>query len=123
MRQPTSKLEKRVAAWLRKEGKEYSNKEQGIYDDLVYGGCASGIVGYLCYYVDTVKFYKRYRNEISKLLYEVLKSTGCSVSELFGDSWNEEDPLALDYYNQNVLAWFGFEETARRLMENEDGDN
>ena len=36
-------------------------------------------------------------------------------SELFGDKWDNEDPLAIDYYNQNLLAWFGFEETMRNL--------
>ena len=29
--------------------------------------------------------------------------------------WETDDPLANDTYNQNLLAWFGFEETAHQL--------
>ena len=36
-------------------------------------------------------------------------------SELFGEKWDKEDPLAQDDYNQNLLAWFGFEETLRNI--------
>jgi len=36
---------------------------------------------------------------------------------LFGDKWDKSDPFADDTNNQNLLAWFGFEETARRLAD------
>lgn len=36
-----------------------------------------------------------------------------NLSDLFGERWDSEDPLATDTYNQNLLAWFGFEETLR----------
>ena len=38
-----------------------------------------------------------------------------SPTELFGDKWDKEDPLAQDDFNQNLLAWFGFEETLRNI--------
>ena len=96
---------------------------QAFLSDVTEHGCQSGIVTDLIYYVDTVKFFKRYRKEINELLVESLDDTGLSVSELFGDKWDKEDPLAQDTMNQNLLAWFGFEETAYRLMaqlENQD---
>ena len=34
---------------------------------------------------------------------------------IFGKKWDDEDPLAYYDYNQNLLAWFGFEETLRKL--------
>jgi hypothetical protein len=37
----------------------------------------------------------------------------------FGDKYDEEDVLGRDAYNMNLLAWFGFEETARRKTERE----
>ena len=50
------------------------------------------------------------------LLYETMNGTGLyAPSELFGDKWDKEDPLAQDDYNQNLLAWFGFEETLRNI--------
>ena len=79
-------------------------------------GCQSGVVGELIYYSDTVRFYKQYRQEINALLYGTMSETGLyAPSELFGDKWDKEDPLAQDDYNQNLLAWFGFEETLRNI--------
>lgn len=37
---------------------------------------------------------------------------------MFGDKWDEEDPLAQNTFNQNLLAWFGFEETLREVAMN-----
>jgi len=119
MRKPTNKLERHVAAWLKREGKEYSDREQGALDDLVYGGCISGMVTHLIYYTDTVKFYKRYQAEIVEVLYDTLRRKHVGVGQYFGDKWDRDDPLAMDVYNQNALAWFAFEEVARRLMEEE----
>jgi len=117
MRKPTNKLEKHVAAWLKREGKEYPDKEQGVLDGLVYGGCASGMVTHLVYYTDTTEFYKHYQAEIIEVLYNVLKGRRLSIAGLLGNGWDRDDPLAMDVYNQNVIVWFVFEEVARRLME------
>ena len=38
-----------------------------------------------------------------------------TMKELFGDRWELEDPLALENHNQNLLAWFGFEEALRNV--------
>ena len=38
-----------------------------------------------------------------------------NLAELFGERWDVDDPLATDVYNQNLLAWFGFEETLRNI--------
>lgn len=78
--------------------------------------CTGGGVGKLIYYTDTVTFYKKYKDEINSLLSDTLCSIGTyNVKDLFGKSWEEEDPLANDEHNQNLLAWFGYEEIARRL--------
>ena len=110
-----SPLSKHVRCWINNqvEGPDYNI--QGVLKDLMHGGCQSGIVGHLIYYTDTAKFYKRHRGDISALLAEAIDSTGCGVGELFGDKWDEFDPLADDTQNQNLLAWFGFEETARQI--------
>ena len=81
-------------------------------------GCESGIVGELVYYRDTLKFYKKFQREIVDLLNNLLWDCDCSTSELFGDKWNKEDPLACEEDNQNLLAWFGFEETMRNIAIN-----
>lgn len=119
MKTPETPLERHVMRWLKSQAKDYDNHDiQSVYDDLMQGGCQSGIVGHLIYYHDTVKFYKRHQKEIDTMLSELIQDSGCSISDLFGDKWDNDDPLARDVYNQNLLAWFGFEETATRLMDN-----
>ena len=77
------------------------------------------MVTHLIYYSDTTRFYKKYQKEINELLYDTLRETGfLNPHQMFGDNWDEEDPLALDVYNQNLLAWFGFEETLREVAMN-----
>lgn len=110
-------LEKHVQRWINTHATDYESSAEGVLKDLFYGGCQSGMVGHLIYYHDTVKFFKKYRQEINALLVEILDSSGLSISELFGDKWEKEDPLAQDTLNQNLLAWFGFEETARKLAD------
>jgi hypothetical protein len=79
-------------------------------------GCQSGAVSELIYYTETRKFYKEHKHEINQILSEMIEDTGLSVSELFGDNWDNSDPLARDTRNQNLLAWFGYETVAGRLL-------
>lgn len=107
-----------VKDWLN----DYEQSErQGALEDLLKRGCESGIVGGLIYYTDTTAFYEQHCQEINALLAEILAGTGyTSPAELFGDKWDNDDPLALGLQNKNLLAWFGFEETAYRLQQTED---
>lgn len=108
-------LEKRVLNYIANEWNDYDDKKH-IFTDVLYLGCQSGVVGFLIWYNDTTRFYKQYKSEIDAMLYEVMESTGLySPIKLFGDKWDKEDPLANDDYNQNLLAWFGFEETLRNI--------
>lgn len=108
-------LEKRVLNYVANEWSDYDDKKH-IFTDVLYHGCQSGVVGFLIWYTDTTRFYKQYKSEIDTLLYEVMESTGLySPTQLFGDKWDKEDPLANSDYNQNLLAWFGFEETLRNI--------
>ena len=109
-----TKLEKAVAKWWSDEI-GYGNDPELIMEDLLQHGCQSGMVSELIYYSVTMKFYKRHREEINGMLYEMIESIGEGPSGLFGDKWDKEDPLALQEFNQNLLAWFGFEESARNL--------
>ena len=114
-RNSASLLYKRVCNYIIDRWSDYSDKKN-IFTDVLYHGCQSGIVGELIYYTDTVRFYKQYRNEINELLYDTMNSTGLySPSDLFGVKWDMEDPLAQNDFNQNLLAWFGFEETLRKI--------
>ena len=112
-----SSLSKHVRCWINNQVQDDSYNAESVIREVTAHGCQSGIVGDLIYYSDTVKFYKKHRGDISALLAEMLEACGGGVSGLFGDSWDELDPLADDTQNQNLLAWFGFEETARQIAD------
>ena len=91
---------------------EYYEDKKNIFLDVMNGGCKSGACRDLIYYGQTKRFYETYKFEINELLYKV----GCdSLADLFGSDWDIHDPLALDEDNQNLLAWFGFEETITNI--------
>ena len=93
---------------------DYDNGAEGFISEVLTHGCQSGIVGMLISYYDTGEFYKKHKADIT-ILVDMLDDTGLSVNELFGKQWDNHDPLVLDMYNQNLLAWFGYEETCRTL--------
>jgi hypothetical protein len=95
------------------DGGDYSFED--FINDLIKYGCQSGMVGELIYYNDTENFYDNHQEEIDQLLAEFIDETGMQPFELFGDKWDKSDPLARETNNVNLLAWFGFEETAFRL--------
>ena len=118
LKKDASPLQKCVYNYIIDEWSDYSEKIH-IFTDVLNYGCQSGAVGFLIYYSDTIAFYKQYRDEINELLYCLMDGTGLySMKDLFGNKWDEEDPLALEDYNQNLLAWFGFEETLRNIARN-----
>ena len=119
-----TRLERAVRRWLNDKGRDYDNGWQGALKDLLYGGCESGIVSGLIYYQDTRKFYQQNREEIAARLTEAFENCGFyDPVKLFGDKWDETDPLAFNETNQNLLAWFGFEETARLIEGRAELDN
>ncbi len=107
-----SNLQNTVKEWINEQIEEgYTS----CVDDLLQNGCQSGMVSELIYYSDTVAFFRRHKKEINELLSDCLDGCGCTVDELFGHKWDGSDPLAEDTQNQNLLAWFAFEETAQRV--------
>jgi hypothetical protein len=115
---PETALERHVARWLRDQARgSYDGEMRSAACDLMHGGCASGTVGHLIYTRDCVRFYRRYQADVHALLADMLDSMGVATpAELFGDKWDATDWSAADDANQNLLAWFGFEEACRALM-------
>ena len=114
-RNSDSPLVRRVCNYVISRWGDYDDKKN-VFTDVLNYGCQSGIVDELIYYSDTVRFYKQHKEEINSLLYDAMNGTGLySPTELFGDKWDKEDPLAQYDCNRNLLAWFGFEETLRNI--------
>jgi len=113
-----NELYKYVALDIIEDSKDYEGvAEANILarlDDISHG-LSSGVVNGLIYYSETTAFYQSFKVEISQLLYALLDDAGLSIAELFGDKWDEKDPLALEDTNQNLLAWFAYEEVAEKL--------
>lgn len=93
---------------------------EDFFSQVFSYGCVSGMVSELVYYADTLKFFKKHREDINELLNETLWSYGqnACISDIFGKNFDKEDMLCLDTNNQNLLAWFAFEETARTIASN-----
>ena len=106
-------LERHVESWY---NQEVEDGYPEALKDLLEHGCQSGMIGHLIYTTDCVEFYRAHQRDIDALLNELCRDCGCRPDELFRD-WDDEDPLAREDHNQTILAWFGFEETARRLAD------
>ena len=93
-------------------------ESEDFIHDVLSGGCANGTVGELIYYSDTIAFYRRHKKDIQKLVTELMSDCGeDSMKGLFGDNFDAEDPFCEGDQNQNLLAWFGFEEALKTLAD------
>ncbi len=100
-------LERAVAQMAGERGEDCTD----FVKDVLSGGCINGTVGELICYADTCAFYVRHKRDIQKLVTELMSDCGeASMKGLFGDKFDNKDMFCEDYNNQNLLAWFGFEE-------------
>lgn len=106
-----NKLVKRACDYIISNWEYYDDKAH-IFLDVIEDGCRSGVCPDLVYYEQTTRFYEAYKHEINELVY---KSGFTNLVDLFGGDWDTTDPLALEVDNQNLLAWFGFEETLTNI--------
>jgi hypothetical protein len=75
-----------------------------------------GAVGSLMYSSSVKQFFRRYKREINELLADKMFHCGAEcVVGVFNDKWEKDDPLALEWQNQNLLARFAYEEVAFRF--------
>ena len=91
---------------------EYFDNKKDIFLSVMHDGCKSGACRDLIFYGQTKRFYEDYKHEINQLL---CKSDYDNLADLFDSDWDIHDPLALEEDNQNLLAWFGFEETLTQI--------
>lgn len=118
-------LEKAVAKWLCDKADDYDGDPCGPMRDLFHGGCSSGMVGGLCYYTDTTKFYEKHKEDIWTLAIDRAEEYGSRNVFAFLSELNHNEPGDCSQV-YNFLAWFGFEEAAReieRKLENLDDED
>lgn len=111
-------LQAEARRWLNRTGRDggYDNGAAGAARDLFEGGCQAGTVSELIYYCDTIKFYKKHQAEIGEMLGQACEESGLAPAQLLRD-FLSDDPMAVETQNQNLLAWFGFEEAARMVCD------
>lgn len=114
-------LVENVAEWIAEHAAEYGGDDwreqvQSVLEDLAQGGCASGMVGHLIYHTDIAEWFKVHGRECEAIVQELCSGTGCTPAELFERAgWDGDDPFARGDVNRSILAWAGFEETARNI--------
>jgi hypothetical protein len=112
-----SKLSGAVIRILKRKVKDYNGNYESLLKDILHDGLQSGIIGELIYYTDTLAWYKKYQKDIMALLNESMWSYGTrNPADLFGKKWDADDPFANDTQNQNLLAWYSFEETCMNIL-------
>ena len=107
-----------VKEWLESQVCDDYDEQAVLADLFKGGGCQSGMVCGLISYIDTVLFFQRNKEEINVLLATLKEETGDEILPILR-GYDDEDPLCLETNNQNLLAWFGFEEVAGTLQEDE----
>ena len=114
----TNKLYKRVINEIIADSKNYDGTKleqiKSRCEDVAHG-LSSGIVSSLVYYNDTTKFFKLYKKEIGLLVAELQAETGKSIIDLLRD-FDETDIFCNETANQNLLAWFAYEEINNQLI-------
>lgn len=120
-------MEKLTKKYLKQLAKESNNKLfiavvsdlletpakdlKGHILDILKYGCISGTVSSMIYHYDTLKFYNKYKEEINNLL------INADIRPQDLRDFDLDDPLVFDTHNQNLLAWFGYEETCYQIAE------
>lgn len=93
-----------IRAMVAKEALEYGSEDiLSFFSDILSHGCVSGMVSSLIYYADTHAFFDVHYNAIEELRMEYEEMSG--------------EPLRITSDLKNTLAWFSFEETARKMAE------
>lgn len=109
----TSDLEKEVLEDQLDEVDGYDTPADFI-EHLTDLGITGGGVPSLIYYDDTLAFCEKYSEEINQMLSEGINEFG-SLKDMFGDNYDDTDPMNLGTTNRNLFAWYAYEETARRI--------
>ena len=112
-----NKLYRYVVRDIFRDSQNYSgNKKERLLarcEDVQYG-CSTGVVGSLIYYSDTTAFFKKFEHEIGCLVSEAIQEGLINdLRDLNG--FDHEDPFCNDIYNQNLLAWFAYEEINNKV--------
>uniref|UniRef100_A0A6M3L8J5 DUF7222 domain-containing protein n=1 Tax=viral metagenome TaxID=1070528 RepID=A0A6M3L8J5_9ZZZZ len=112
IRNPESSLHGAVIDKLLDEDKEY---RENWLRDLLQHGCVSGLVGGLIYYNETTAFYNIHKDEIWEMAVEQAEDLGHkNALEMIGSFQGMETVSDCTTF-ENLMAWYGFEEMARKI--------
>ncbi len=110
-----SGIEKRVL----RDALDYSTNISDVINylkDVTQHGCAGCCYG-LVYYKDTTKFYDTYADEIEDLLYEYQQNMGFANRFAAIASFRGAENVGDITQEKNLLAWFAYEEIARKILQ------
>ena len=110
-----SDLVKEVCDYVILNWDNWENKKN-IFLDVYDHGCENGLVPGLIYRDRVCDFYEEHKSDINSIYAEALNELGYKTPiELFGSSWDAEDPLALCANNQQLLVYYAYEEVAYKI--------
>ena len=77
--------------------------------DTIQGGSITELV----WFSDTIDFFKKYSDEISKIISDFIQECG---SDVFFKMFDIEDPLFRDDSNRNLATWFATQSILSELV-------
>lgn len=88
---------------------------KGYIEDVTNHGCVSGTCAELIYYKDTCAFYGKHKEEIWEMAGECQQAGGYkTVLEFLATLNGAENADTVDQF-ENLMAWFAYEETTRKV--------
>ena len=115
-------LEQHVHDWVKEAAQSYDGNAKAVAEDVIEGGCQSGIVGHLINHVDAKAFYDKYHDEIIELIRDFEDGAGCKFED--STTWipprvtdTDQERESIENHNTTLIAWFAFEETVYRMFD------
>ena len=111
----TNELEKYVLDDIIEYGQIEPELENYLKDVLNHG-CQSGICSGLIYYKDTNNFYDKFEGEIWDIVNNISEEMEESTFQMI-DGLNGSKNVGSNEQFKNLLAWFAYEETCRKIAD------
>ena len=93
-----------------------ANFTMSMLQDLAQYGAAGGFPG-LTYYHDTVKLYRRYRDELWQFISDMAEGAGENTLTVLANGNPDYTNVANADQAENYIVWFVAEEYARQFIE------
>ena len=110
-----NKLKLKILGIIKEYKKRGYETPTEFIDDILKGGCSSGILGEFIYYADTTKFYNQFESEIFDLIEDESENSGNESTYDFMNSLIGSKGVCNIESHKNLLVWFVVERITQEI--------